>query len=327
MWNSIVIIPSFGKRLTARVFIHSGRVAQLVEHWTENPGVGGSIPPPSTFLLCFCILLLIQCSPPKERVHPLDSPSWHIPKLPSQSVWRDTADIDGDRCWDEIIVIEDSIPFFTIHIFLCPADPIHTEEIRLRDLCLEHFEYLPLSHGVALLIGERCSDHGWGYPVTSALRILGGSLDTLFTCEGVPLVWRRRHLAAVGILNLWQFHSPEAEFLPELYTPVALDTVIIFPPDSQQVKEEAVDSLLQRLVQQYQVAKATRRDDPVSALQLARLAAAVMFSAARFGRMHQLHHFIRQEETFWQQLPEESRILLDLVRQEVQWLQKQQREL
>ena len=26
-----------------------GRVAQLVEHWTENPSVGGSNPPPTTF--------------------------------------------------------------------------------------------------------------------------------------------------------------------------------------------------------------------------------------------------------------------------------------
>ena len=26
----------------------NGQVAQLVEHWTENPGVGGSIPPLST---------------------------------------------------------------------------------------------------------------------------------------------------------------------------------------------------------------------------------------------------------------------------------------
>jgi hypothetical protein len=31
------------------VFACHGQVAQLVEHWTENPGVGGSIPPLSTF--------------------------------------------------------------------------------------------------------------------------------------------------------------------------------------------------------------------------------------------------------------------------------------
>ena len=29
--------------------IFPGQVAQLVEHWTENPGVGGSIPPLSTY--------------------------------------------------------------------------------------------------------------------------------------------------------------------------------------------------------------------------------------------------------------------------------------
>ena len=29
----------------------SGQVAQLVEHWTENPGVGGSIPPLATIFL------------------------------------------------------------------------------------------------------------------------------------------------------------------------------------------------------------------------------------------------------------------------------------
>ena len=28
----------------------SGRIAQLVEQWTENPRVGGSIPPPTTIV-------------------------------------------------------------------------------------------------------------------------------------------------------------------------------------------------------------------------------------------------------------------------------------
>ena len=40
-----------GRRSEPRVGDASGRegqVAQLVEHWTENPGVGGSIPPLST---------------------------------------------------------------------------------------------------------------------------------------------------------------------------------------------------------------------------------------------------------------------------------------
>ena len=30
----------------------NGWVAQLAEQWTENPRVGGSIPPPATSLLC-----------------------------------------------------------------------------------------------------------------------------------------------------------------------------------------------------------------------------------------------------------------------------------
>jgi hypothetical protein len=46
----------FSERLQAPWFargilIYKGWVAQLAEQWTENPRVGGSIPPPARFLI------------------------------------------------------------------------------------------------------------------------------------------------------------------------------------------------------------------------------------------------------------------------------------
>jgi hypothetical protein len=41
----------FGAAWGSAFFIGEGWVAQLVEQWTENPRVGGSIPPPATSLL------------------------------------------------------------------------------------------------------------------------------------------------------------------------------------------------------------------------------------------------------------------------------------
>jgi hypothetical protein len=46
---SVILHSDAASRL--RVFHYRrGWVAQLVEQWTENPRVGGSIPPPATFL-------------------------------------------------------------------------------------------------------------------------------------------------------------------------------------------------------------------------------------------------------------------------------------
>lgn len=38
-----------------------GRVAQLVEHRTENPSVGGSSPPPTTFSLAALVIFGLVC--------------------------------------------------------------------------------------------------------------------------------------------------------------------------------------------------------------------------------------------------------------------------
>src|SRR6266581_5609636 len=40
-----------------------GWVAQLAEQWTENPRVGGSIPPPATFFTALRTLVLAQYPP------------------------------------------------------------------------------------------------------------------------------------------------------------------------------------------------------------------------------------------------------------------------
>ncbi len=40
--------PAAPTRVRNHRYLMCGQVAQLVEHWTENPGVGGSIPPLAT---------------------------------------------------------------------------------------------------------------------------------------------------------------------------------------------------------------------------------------------------------------------------------------
>ena len=42
------LVPSYLGRFDSYNIIHHGPIAQLVEHRTENPGVGGSIPPRPT---------------------------------------------------------------------------------------------------------------------------------------------------------------------------------------------------------------------------------------------------------------------------------------
>ena len=47
-------------RVFCFVCFYEGRVAQLVEQRTENPCVGGSIPPPATILFLFGMTPLLQ---------------------------------------------------------------------------------------------------------------------------------------------------------------------------------------------------------------------------------------------------------------------------
>ena len=303
-----------------------GRVAQLVEHGTENPGVGGSIPPPSTFffLLSLCFLFLSQCTPSAQPPSERTSPVLTNVAAQAATVWQDTLDLDGDGCPDMLGIQQDSLSLSTIVIVLCPTLPARTVAIQLPSLCLDQFEVIPARQQPVLMVVERCGDHGWGSPVTAGFRIRAGNVDTVFAIDGLPV---RAHLAdtqqVVGLLRPWEFQLPEAEFLPELYLPLALDTVLLFPATSDSsVVASAVDSLLFQFVRHYQqMRSAFRFADtammPAQALQLARVAATVLLSFAHFGRMYQMEQFVRQEQPLWQRLPEESRTLLQLVQSEI----------
>ena len=303
-----------------------GRVAQLVEHGTENPGVGGSIPPPSTFffLLSLCFLVLSQCTPSAQPPSERTSPVLANVAAQAATVWQDTLDLDGDGCPDVLGIQQDSSSLSTIVIVLCPNLPDRTVAIQLPSLCLDQLEPIPAGQQPVLMVVERCGDHGWGNPITAGLRIRAGNVDTVFAFDGLPM---RAHLAdsqqVVGMLRPWEFQLPEAEFLPELYVPLALDTILILPPTSDpETLHRAADSLFYHLLQRYYRLRAAFQIAdtamlPAQALQLARAAATVLLSFARFGRMYQMEQFVRQEQPLWQRLPEESRTLLQLVRSEI----------
>ncbi len=308
------------------MFLQRGRVAQLVEHGTENPGVGGSIPPPSTFffLLSLCFLFLSQCTPSAQPPSERTSPVLTNVAAQAATVWQDTLDLDGDGCPDVLGIQQDSSSLSTIVVVLCPTLPARTVAIQLPSLCLDQFEVIPARQQPVLMVVERCGDHGWGSPVTAGFRIRAGNVDTVFAIDGLPV---RAHLAdtqqVVGLLRPWEFQLPEAEFLPELYVPLVLDTILILPPTSDpEILHRAADSLFYYLLQRYyQLRAAFQVADtamlPAQALQLARAAATVLLSFARFGRMYQMEQFVRQEQPLWQRLPEESRTLLQLVQSEI----------
>jgi len=278
------------------------------------------------------LVLLLHCSPSSQPLSERASPVLDSVAAQATTVWQDTLDLDGDDCLDVLGIQQDASSLSTIVIVLCPSLPDRTVAIQLPSLCLEQLEPIAARQQTVLMVVERCGDHGWGSPTTTGFQIRAGNIDTVFAFDGLPVrTYLRDGEQIVGILQLWEFQLPEAEFLPELYLPLVLDTVLLFPAVSHpDTIAAAADSLLGQLVQQYQDMRSMLQltDSAVlemQALQLARSAATVLLSFARFGRMYQMEQFVRQEQPLWQRLPEESRSLLQLVLNEIaeRWGSKQ----